>query len=142
MEDQDKNENVAEKIQALRDRMITKISKEIPNATLNGSKEKRSPNNVNFSFRDVEGEGLLLSLDMEGVACSTGSACSSGTLDPSHVLMALGIKPEQAHGSLRLTIGKTTTKSEINYTINQLKIIIKNLRKVSGFGAVCCSNVF
>ena len=122
----------AKKIQALQDYLIAKISKEIPNATLNGSREKRSPNNVNFSFRDVEGEGLLLSLDMEGVACSTGSACSSGALSPSHVLLSLGLKPEQAHGSLRMTLGKHTTKSEIDTVVKKIQTTVERLRKISG----------
>jgi len=116
----------------LRDHLIEKVLREIPDATLNGSRVKRSPNNANFSFKDVEGEGLLLSLDMEGVACSTGSACSSGALSPSHVLLSIGLKAEQAHGSLRLTIGKYTTKQEINIAIKKLKVIIERLRKISG----------
>jgi cysteine desulfurase len=120
------------KIQALRDYFITNILKEIPNTKLNGSKEKRSPNNANISFRDVEGEGLLLSLDMDGVACSTGSACSSGALSPSHVLLSIGLKPEQAHGSLRITIGKQTTKQEIVSAIKKIKTIVERLRKISG----------
>jgi len=122
----------AQKIQALRDFLIENISREIPNATLNGSKEKRSPNNANFSFRDVEGEGLLLSLDMDGVACSTGSACSSGALSPSHVLLSIGLKPEQAHGSLRITLGKHTTKQEISMAIKKIKVTVERLRKISG----------
>ena len=122
----------AKKIQALQDYLIAKISKEIPNATLNGSREKRSPNNVNFSFRDVEGEGLLLSLDMEGVACSTGSACSSGALSPSHVLLSLGLKPEQAHGSLCMTLGKHNTKSEIDTVVKKIQTTVERLRKISG----------
>ena len=80
----------------------------------------------------MEGEGLVLSLDMEGIAASTGSACSSGALEPSHVLLAIGLKPEQAHGSLRLTLGKHTTKKEIDFTANKLKEIIKRLRSISG----------
>lgn len=116
----------------LRDYLIKKVLKEIPKSYLNGSLEKRSPNNANFRFDDVEGESLIMSLDMEGIAASTGSACSSGSLDPSHVLLALGLKHEQAHGSLRLTLGKYTTKQEIDYTISKLKEIVKRLRKISG----------
>ena len=116
----------------LRDYLIEKVLREIPNAILNGSKIKRSPNNANLSFKDVEGEGLLLSLDMEGVACSTGSACSSGALSPSHVLLSIGLKAEQAHGSLRMTLGKYTTREEINIAVKKLKVIIERLRKISG----------
>ncbi|MFA7209216.1 MAG: cysteine desulfurase family protein [Parcubacteria group bacterium] len=122
----------SKKIQSLRDYLIGKVLREIPNATLNGSKIMRSPNNANFSFRDIEGEGLLLSLDMEGIACSTGSACSSGALSPSHVLLSIGLKAEQAHGSLRMTLGKYTTKSEIDMVVKKLKIIAGRLRKISG----------
>ena len=99
---------------------------------INGSLEKRLPNNINISFLRVEGESLLLFLDSEGIACSTGSACSSGSLKPSHVLLALGRKPEEAHGSLRITLGKDTTKEEIETFIPRLKVIVEKLRKVSG----------
>ncbi|MFA6973703.1 MAG: cysteine desulfurase family protein [Parcubacteria group bacterium] len=125
-----KRENV--KIKNLRDYFIKKVLQEIPKTKLNGSKVKRSPNNTNFSFEDVEGEGLLLSLDMEGIACSTGSACSSGALSPSHVLLAIGLKPEQAHGSLRMTLGKHTTKQELDITLKKLKVIVERLRQISG----------
>jgi cysteine desulfurase len=116
----------------LRDYLIEKVLKEIPDSYLNGSKEKRSPNNINFRFDNVEGESLVLALDQEGIASSTGSACSSGTLEPSHVLLALGLKPEQAHGSLRLTLGKNTTKEEIDYVIEKIKEVVEKLRKISG----------
>jgi cysteine desulfurase len=122
----------SQKIQNLRNYLIEKVLREIPNTMLNGSKIKRSPNNANFSFKDIEGEGLLLSLDMDGIACSTGSACSSGALSPSHVLLSIGLKAEQAHGSLRMTLGKYTTKQEINIAIKKLKTIIERLRKISG----------
>jgi cysteine desulfurase len=121
-----------ESIKELRDYLIGRILKEIPNSYLNGSKEKRSPNNANFRFDNIEGEGLLLSLDMEGIAASTGSACSSGSLDPSHVLLALGLKHEQAHGSLRITLGKHTTKEELDTLIEKTKGIVERLRKISG----------
>lgn len=120
------------KIESLRNHLIEKILKEVPMTMLNGSKIKRSPNNANFTFRDVEGEGLLLSLDMEGVACSTGSACSSGALSPSHVLLSIGLKPEEAHGSLRITLGKHTTKQEIDMAIKKIKSVVERLRKISG----------
>ena len=116
----------------LRDYLIKRILKEIPGSYLNGSKVKRSPNNANFRFDSVEGESLLMMLQMEGVSVGTGSACSSGSLQASHVLLSLGIKQEQSHGSLRLTLGKQTTKKEIDYTINKLKQIITRLRKISG----------
>ena len=116
----------------LRDYLIDRVLKEIPDSYLNGSKEKRSPNNINFRFDNVEGESLVMSLDMEGIAASTGSACSSGTLEPSHVLLALGLKHEQAHGSLRLSLGKDTTREEADYIINKLIEIVARLRKISG----------
>lgn len=119
-------------ITALRDYLIKRVLKEIPKAYLNGSAEKRSPNNANFRFDDVEGEGLILSLDLDGIAGSTGSACSSGALDPSHVLLALGLRHEQAHGSLRLTLGKHTTKQELDIVISKTKEVVKRLRKISG----------
>lgn len=120
------------KIEVLRDHLISRVLQEIPRVKLNGSKKYRSPNNVNFSFRDVEGEGLLLSLDMEGVAGSTGSACSSGALSPSHVLLSIGLKPEDAHGSLRLTLGKNTTQKELDAAVERLKQIVARLRNISG----------
>ncbi len=122
----------AKKIKELRDYLIRKVLKEIPNVCLNGSRAKRSPNNANFSFSDVEGESLLLYLDAEGIAVSTGSACSSGSLSPSHVLLSLGLKPEQAHGSLRVTLGKYTTKKELVVFVAKLKKVLEKLRKVSG----------
>lgn len=121
-----------QEITGLRDYLIKKVLKEIPKSYLNGSKELRSPNNANFRFDDVEGEGLILSLDLEGIAASTGSACSSGALNPSHVLLSLGLRHEQAHGSLRVTIGKYTTKKELDELITNLKAIVKRLRKISG----------
>jgi len=122
----------SKKIEGLRNHLIERVLREVPNTRLNGSKIKRSPNNANFTFRDVEGEGLLLSLDMEGVACSTGSACSSGALSPSHVLISIGLKPEEAHGSLRITIGKHTTKNDIDLAAKRIKAVVERLRKISG----------
>ena len=116
----------------LRDYFIDRVLKEIPGSYLNGSREKRSPNNINFRFDNVEGESLVMSLDMEGIAASTGSACSSNTLEPSHVLLSLGLKPEQCHGSLRLTLSKDTTKEEVDYVINKLIEIVSRLRSISG----------
>ncbi|EKE21711.1 MAG: hypothetical protein ACD_7C00150G0001 [uncultured bacterium] len=129
--DKIKNNNASE-IEKLRDYLIERVLKEIPASYLNGHREKRSPNNANFRFDNIEGEGLLLSLDMEGICASTGSACSSGSLDPSHVLLALGLRHEQAHGSLRLTLGKYTTQEEIDFTVEKIKEIVARLRQISG----------
>jgi len=120
------------KIGELRDYLIGRVLKEIPKVRLNGSKIRRSPNNANFTFQNVEGESLIILLSQAGIAVSTGSACSSGSLNPSHVLLAIGLKPEQTHGSLRITLGKYTTKEEIDYATDKLKIIIDKLRRVSG----------
>jgi len=117
---------------SLRDYLIKKVLKEIPDVKLNGSKKFRSPNNVNFSFKNIEGESLILMLDKEGISASTGSACSTGSLKPSHVLLSIGLKPEEAHGSLRITLGKHTTKRDVEITIQKLKKVVKNLRKISG----------
>jgi len=119
-------------IMSLRDYLIKRVLKEIKDVKLNGSKIKRSPNNANFTFKSVEGESLILMLNKAGIACSTGSACSSGSLEPSHVLMSLGIKVEESHGSIRITLGKYTTKKEIEYTIKKLKEIVSKLRGISG----------
>lgn len=115
----------------LRNYCIGKIEKSIPYAFLNGHSFKRLPNNVNFSFAGVEGEAMLLLLDQAGVYCSTGSACSSLDLSPSHVLLAIGLTPELAHGSLRLTLGRDTTKIDIDIAVGHLIKIVKNLRKIS-----------
>lgn len=120
------------KMRILRDFLIKRILKEIKDAKLNGSEIKRSPNNVNVTFKNVEGESLILMLDQKGIACSTGSACSSGSLEPSHVLMSIGIKPEESHGSIRITIGKYTTRKELEYTVNVLKETVNKLRSISG----------
>lgn len=128
-----KNQIIKNKIiVSLRDYLIERILKEIPNSYLNGSQKFRSPNNANFRFDGVEGEGLVLSLDFEGIAASTGSACSSGSLEPSHVLLAIGLKPEEAHGSLRLTLGKQTTKGDVDFTVKQIKEKVARLRVISG----------
>jgi cysteine desulfurase len=117
---------------SLRNYLIEKVLREIPDSWLNGDKIKRSPNNANFGFENIEGESLILILDTYGIATSTGSACSSGTLEPSHVLLSLGLRPEDAHGSLRITLGKYTTKKEIEYFIKTLKEVVKKLRSISG----------
>ena len=117
---------------ARRDRLIAGILEKIPHAKLNGATgDKRLPNNINFSFIGVEGETLLLDLDAKGISASTGSACSSESLDPSHVLLALGLKHEMAHGSLRFTIGRLTTDEQIDYVLNVLPEIVAKRRAMS-----------
>lgn len=115
----------------LRDYLIKRITTEIPYVKLNGDPVKRLPNNVNVSFRFVEGESLLLMLDGCGICGSSGSACTSGSLDPSHVLLAIGLPHEIAHGSLRLTLSEETTKEDLDYTVDKLKEIVQNLRNMS-----------
>jgi cysteine desulfurase len=116
----------------LRDKLIKGVL-EIENSRLNGHPTKRLPNNTNFSFAFIEGEALVLHLDMKGIDASTGSACSSSSLEPSHVLMAIGLKHEQAHGSLRLSLGKENTEKDIDYVLEVLPVIVKNLRMISPF---------
>ena len=115
----------------LRDYMIGRIEAEIPYCRLNGDRVKRLPNNVNFSFQYIEGESLLIMLDMKGICASSGSACTSGSLDPSHVLLAIGLPHEIAHGSLRMTLGADTTKEDLDYTVDSLKEIVAQLRSMS-----------
>jgi len=117
----------------LRDKLIKEVLK-IKNSHLNGSPEKRLANNANFWFDFVEGESLVMQLDLEGIACSTGSACSSFKLEPSHVLLATGLRPEQAHGSLRVSLGRFTKEEEINKLIKVLPKIIKKIRQISPYG--------
>ena len=116
---------------ALRDHLIERVLKEIPYTRLNGHRTDRLPNNANFSFQFVEGESLLIMLDMDGICGSSGSACTSGSLDPSHVLLAIGLPHEIAHGSLRLTLSEETTKEEIDHTVDCLKKIVEKLRAMS-----------
>ena len=115
----------------LRDYLIDRILAEVPYTRLNGDRERRLPNNANFSFQFIEGESLLIMLDMAGICGSSGSACTSGSLDPSHVLLAIGLPHEIAHGSLRLTLNEEITKEEIDYVVEQLKEIVGDLRKMS-----------
>ena len=115
----------------LRDYLIERILKEIPYTRLNGDRTNRLPNNANFSFQFIEGESLLIMLDMEGICASSGSACTSGSLDPSHVLLAIGLPHEIAHGSLRLTLSAETTKEEIDYVVEKTKAIVERLRSMS-----------
>jgi cysteine desulfurase len=116
---------------ALRDHLIDRVLAEIPYARLNGHRTDRLPNNANFCFRFIEGESMLIMLDNAGICGSSGSACTSGSLDPSHVLLAIGLPHEIAHGSLRLTLSEETTKEEIDYTVDQLRAIIEKLRSMS-----------
>ena len=115
----------------LRDAFIDDVLKNIPESYLNGHPTRRLPNNINIRFSYVEGESLILSLDMEGVACSSGSACTSKTLEPSHALLAIGLPHEQAHGSLLFTLGKQNTEDEISYVKDILPGIVKRLRSIS-----------
>lgn len=123
-------ERTAKEIE-LRDYLIDRILKEVPYTRLNGDRTRRLPNNANFSFQFVEGESLLIMLDMEGICGSSGSACTSGSLDPSHVLLAIGLPHEIAHGSLRLTLSAETTKEDIDFTIEKIKGIVAKLRSMS-----------
>lgn len=116
---------------ALRDRLIERVLKEIPYSRVNGDREKRLSNNANFCFRFVEGESLLILLDQKGILASSGSACTSGSLDPSHVLLAIGLPHEIAHGSVRLTLSRETTEEEIDYIVDTLKTVIERLRSMS-----------
>lgn len=115
----------------LRDYLMERILKEIPFSRINGHRTSRLPNNVNICFQFVEGESLLIMLDMKGICGSSGSACTSGSLDPSHVLLAIGLPHEIAHGSLRLTLGEETSREDIDYTVDAVKEIVKKLREMS-----------
>ena len=115
----------------LRDYLIGRIEKEIPYCRLNGDRTKRLPNNVNFSFEFIEGESMLIMLDMKGICASSGSACTSGSLDPSHVLLAIGLPHEKAHGSLRMTLSEENTKEEMDFVVDNIKEIVKRLRYMS-----------
>jgi cysteine desulfurase len=117
----------------LRDRLIDKLLSDVEGVWLNGHRTKRLCNNANFRFKAIEGEALLLRLDMKGIACSTGSACSSQSLMPSHVLLALGLRPEECHGSLRMTLGKDNSLEDIDYAIDTVAGEVANLRKISPF---------
>ncbi len=115
----------------LRDYLIGRVLEEIPYTKLNGDPKKRLPNNANFSFQFVEGESLLIMLDMKGICASSGSACTSGSLDPSHVLLAIGLPHEIAHGSLRITLNEEFEKEDMDYVVDTLKEIVANLRNMS-----------
>ena len=123
-------EENAAKMTALRDRLIDGLLT-IPHSKLNGDRTKRLPGNVNFCFEGIEGESLLLMLDMKGIAASSGSACTSGSLDPSHVLLAIGLPHEVAHGSLRLSLSEYNTQEEVDYVLEELPKIVTYLRNMS-----------
>ena len=122
-------------VSALRDALIDGVLKRIPLSRVNGSMDRRLPGNANFSFAGVEGESLLLNLDLRGIAASSGSACSSGSLDPSHVLMAMGLSAEEAKGSVRLSLNEENTMAEVEAVVNALAEIVPRLRSMSGFAA-------
>ena len=119
------------KVKELRDYFISRVEAEIKDAYLNGDRENRVVSNANFSFKYIEGESILFMLDLNGICVSSGSACSSGSLDPSHVLLAIGVPIEVAHGSIRFSFGKENTKEQVDYVVEKLKEIIKNLRAMS-----------
>lgn len=125
-----REERMASEVE-VRDYLIDRVLKEIPYSRLNGHRTDRLPNNANFSFQFIEGESLLIMLDGKGICASSGSACTSGSLDPSHVLLAIGLSHEIAHGSLRLTINEEITKEDIDYVVENLKAIIERLRNMS-----------
>jgi cysteine desulfurase len=121
----------AEKAKALRDHLIERVLAEVPYSRLNGHLTQRLPNNANFSLLFIEGESILMMLAAQGVMASSGSACTSGSLDPSHVLLAIGLPHEIAHGSLRLTLGDDTTIEDIDYTVEVIKTVVEQLRSMS-----------
>lgn len=127
---QDMEVNAKKQIE-IRDYLIERIEKEIPYVRVNGHREKRLPNNVNVCFRFIEGESLLIMLDQKGICASSGSACTSGSLDPSHVLLAIGLPHEIAHGSLRLTLSEETTREDADYVVDNLNAIVERLRSMS-----------
>jgi len=126
---------VIQKVMRLRDRLIEEIPRLIPRAHLNGHPTKRLVNNANFRFEYIEGEALILQLDMLGIAASTGSACSTSSLEPSHVLLAIGLPHEQAHGSLRLTLGRENTEEDVDYFLAHLPGVVSKLREISPFNS-------
>ena len=128
---QEERERNAAYVSSLRDRFISRVLREIPYVKLNGHPQERLPANANFSFRYIEGESLLFSLDLAGIAVSSGSACSSGSLEPSHVLLAMGLPEGLAHGSVRFSFGKDNTPAQIDYAVDKLKEIVLKLRALS-----------
>jgi cysteine desulfurase len=126
-------ESTTAKMKVLRDRIINRVPELVPDSYLNGHKTKRLVNNAHFRFDYIEGEGLILQLDLLGIAASTGSACSTGSLEPSHVLLAMGLSHEQAHGSLRVTLGRENTDEEVSYFLDVLPGVVSKLRAISPF---------
>jgi cysteine desulfurase len=128
-------EPTCQKMKHLRDKMIKSVPELVPHSYVNGHKTTRLVNNAHFRFDFIEGEGLILQLDFKGIAASTGSACSTGSLEPSHVLLALGLTHEQAHGSLRVTLGRENTEEEVDYLLEVLPGVVAKLREISPFSA-------
>jgi len=128
-------EPTCQRMMHLRDKMIKTVPELVPNSYVNGHKTLRLVNNAHFRFDFIEGEGLILQLDFKGIAASTGSACSTGSLEPSHVLLALGLTHEQAHGSLRVTLGRENTEEEVDYLLEVLPGVVAKLREISPFSA-------
>jgi cysteine desulfurase len=126
------------RLEALRERLRSGILSAVPHVHINGDPEHHLPNTLNVSFPGAEGEAILLSLDLEGIAASTGSACASGSLEPSHVLMATGVGPELAHGSIRFSLGRDSTESEVDYVLEKLPPIIARLRRFSTIAPGAC----
>ena len=120
-----------EYVASLRDRFVSRVENEIPFVKYNGHRTKRVPSNADFSFEYIEGESILFSLDLAGIAVSSGSACSSGSLEPSHVLLAIGVDVALSHGSIRFSFGKENTMEEVDYTVDRLKEIVSRLRNMS-----------
>jgi len=128
-------EPTCQKMKRLRDKMVEAVPELVPHSYVNGHKTTRLVNNAHFRFDFIEGEGLILQLDFKGIAASTGSACSTGSLEPSHVLLALGLTHEQAHGSLRVTLGRENTEEEVDYLLEVLPGVVSKLREISPFSA-------
>jgi len=126
-------EQTSQRMKTLRDKMIKSVPEVVPRSYVNGHKTRRLVNNAHFRFDFIEGEGLILQLDFKGVAASTGSACSTGSLEPSHVLLAMGLTHEQAHGSLRVTLGRENTEEEVDYLLEVLPGVVSKLREISPF---------
>ena len=123
----------SKRMAGMRDQIIKSVLETVPDSYLNGHPTRRLANNAHFRFDFIEGEGLVLRLDMLGIAASTGSACSTGSLEPSHVLLAMGLKHEQAHGSLRVTLGRENTHEEVSYFLEVLPGVVSKLREISPF---------
>jgi len=124
-----------EELTRLRNYFLARVQAEIPDVRINGSLESRLPGNANITFKYIEGEAILLLLDMKGIAVSTGSACSSASLTPSHVLSAIGVPVEEIHGSIRFTVGDFTTQDDLDYTVEALKEVVTKLRGISSVSA-------